>query len=80
MQLRNRHFLKDPMNIHGGLEADATAEQMFLKRPPQIFLGIWSSKSGRNCATGLFQRNNQEVGLDVEADATAEQTFSKRPL
>ena len=38
-QLRNRHFKKDLKNIQGGgldVEADATAEQVFLKRPLQI--------------------------------------------
>jgi hypothetical protein len=36
-QLRNRHFQKVPPNILEGLEADATAEWMFLKRPPHFF-------------------------------------------
>ena len=38
MQLRNRHFRRDPLLFKEGLEADATAEQIFLKRPPQFFL------------------------------------------
>ena len=38
-QLRNRLFWKDPLNIQEGLEANATAEKMFLKRPPQFFFG-----------------------------------------
>ena len=37
------------------LEADATAEQVFLKRPPNFFGGKESSKSIRNCATGIFE-------------------------
>ena len=36
-QLRNRPFQKVPPNILEGLEADATAERMFLKRPPNFF-------------------------------------------
>ena len=38
MQLRNRHFRRDPLIFKEGLEADATAEQIFLKRPPSFFL------------------------------------------
>ena len=50
--------LKDPMNIQVEVldfEADATAEQVFLKRPPNFFGGKESSKSRRNCATGIFK-------------------------
>ena len=38
MQLCNRHFRRDLLIFKEWLEADATAEQMFLKRPPQFFL------------------------------------------
>jgi hypothetical protein len=31
MQLRNRHLIKDLLNIQKGFKANATAEQMFLK-------------------------------------------------
>jgi hypothetical protein len=82
MQLHNRHFLKDPLNIQEGFKADATAEQVFFKRPPQIVLGVWSSKSGRNWATGVFIQTLRiclEEILEVQADATAQQTFSRRP-
>ena len=47
MQLRNRQFPNDPMNIQVEVlefEADATAEQVFLKRPPNFFWGKESSK------------------------------------
>ena len=57
MQQCNRQIWKDPQDIHGGgvdVEADATVEQIFLKRRPQIFVGVFSTKSGRNCATGIF--------------------------
>ena len=37
MQLRNRHFRRDPLIFKEGLEADATAEQVFLKRPHFFF-------------------------------------------
>ena len=40
MQQRNRQIWKDPHDIRGGgldVEAAATAEKTFLKRPPQFF-------------------------------------------
>ena len=43
MQLRNRLFSKDLKNIQGvglDVEADATAEQVFLKRPLHFFVGF----------------------------------------
>jgi hypothetical protein len=39
-QLRNRHYWKDLKNIQGdgpNVEADATAEQVFSKRPLHFF-------------------------------------------
>jgi hypothetical protein len=63
-QLRNRHYRKDLENIQGvglNLEADATAEQVFLKRPLHFFVGFWSPLSGCNCATGIFWRSQRIV-------------------
>jgi hypothetical protein len=59
MQLCNRRFSKDPKNNFEEIlevQAVATAEHMFSKRPHQHFVGVWSSKNGRNCATGVFKR------------------------
>ena len=44
-------FWKDPKNISEEIlevQADATAEQNFSKRPPQFVLSLGSSESGRN--------------------------------
>jgi hypothetical protein len=47
MQLCTRHNWKDLKNIQVvglDVEADATADQVFFKRPPQNFWGVRSSK------------------------------------
>ena len=59
------------------MEAAATVEQTF-----SITFRVWSSKSGRNCATCVFGRtlrtqNTFEEILDVDAGATPEQTVLK---
>ena len=78
MQLRNRHFRRDPHLFKEGLETDATAEQIFLERPPSLFwrrvFQKWMQLRNRH-----FRRDLLIFKEGLEADATAEQMFLKRP-
>ena len=72
------------MNIQEGaldVEADATAEQRFLKRPLHFFWSMIIKKwmQLRNRQFSKDPMNIQVEVLDFEADATAEQVFLKRP-
>ena len=82
MQLRNRLFSKDLKNIQGvglDVEADATAEQVFLKRPLHFFLDFGHLKVDAT-AEQVFSKRPLHFFLDfdhLKVDATAQQPFSK---
>ena len=68
-QLRNRLFPKDAMNIQGGgldLEADATAEQVFLKRPLH-FLGEFDHLKVDATAQQAFSEGPSEYSRRVRS-------------
>ena len=78
MQLLNRQFQKEPLKIQERLVAYATAEEMFLKRPPD-FLGEKSLPKVNATAQQAILKGTSDFKEGLKSDATAERMFLKRP-